>query len=766
VRHPSKRGLRRGVVAFLTLLTFVAAPLAAQADSGGAVPGITIDKTVYAGHDNGTACPGGETLTGPDGTATTYCFAVTNTGGTHLANVTVDDPALSITQANMTLQSGNPALLAPGAGVVWYYETTITDDLVNVASATGLPSDGQGNPDPSAPIPTDEDSASVEVESSGPDNTAIRIDKTVYASHDGGASCPGGELVTAVTGTPVTYCFVVTNTGDAWLDDVTVDDLDLEIDQSEMVLASGNPQHVAPNATVVWHYETSLIEDLVNTATTTGTPTDEGGTPIDITPPTDIDESTVEEESQPITTDIVIDKTVYEGHDDGASCPGAELVFEERDAPITYCFIVTNTGEANLADVVVDDPDLGITDAAMTLVSGNPSFLAPGASAVWYYEAALFDDLVNTASTTGTPTNEAGIPYDIPKPTDEDDAEVIWEEVDDNELLAAEIEIDKTVYSGHDVGSSCLGKDYLLAAFGSDITYCFKVTNTGEAHLADVVVDDPDLGITDAAMTLVSGNPSFLAPGASAVWYYETALDADLVNVASTTGTPQDEAGAPINVPKPTDEDDAEVEGGSIGDLITDIRINKTVYEGHDGGASCPGGEEVYDNIGTKITYCFVVTNTGEVHLANVTVNDPDLGITQTDMTLKSGNPALLAPGDSVVWFYETTLDDDLVNTASTTGTPSDSEGNPIDLVAPVDADSARVGELEVKQEEVLPATGLSVGQFGIIGTMLLLIGAALVTQVDRRRAHIVWRPLPRGVGQPIDPANDRRHAPRRRLRL
>ncbi len=387
--YPRNKGLRHGVVAFLTLLTFVAAPLAAQADSGGAVPGITIDKTVYAGHDNGTACPGGDTLTGPEGTAATYCLEVTNTGGTHLANVTVDDPALGITQANMTLKSGNPALLAPGASVVWYYETVITNDLVNVASATGLPSDGQGNPDPSAPIPTDEDSATVEVESSGPDNTAIRIDKTVYEGHDAGTSCPGGELVTAVTGTPVTYCFVVTNTGDTWLDNVTVDDLDLDIDQSEMTLGSGNPQHVAPNATVVWYYETSLTEDLVNTATTTGTPTDEGGTPIDITPPIDVDESEVNEESQPITTDIVIDKTVYEGHDSGASCPGADLVFDERGAPITYCFIVTNTGEAHLADVVVDDPDLGITDAAMTLISGNPSMLAPDATAVWY----LRDDL-------------------------------------------------------------------------------------------------------------------------------------------------------------------------------------------------------------------------------------------------------------------------------------------------------------------------------------------------------------------------------------
>jgi hypothetical protein len=121
-----------------------------------------------------------------------------------------------------------------------------------------------------------------------------------------------------------------------------------------------------------------------------------------------------------------------------------------------------------------------------------------------------------------------------------------------------------------------------------------------------------------------------------------------------------------------------------------------------------------------------------------------------------------------VVWFHETTLDDDLTNTASTTGTPSDSESNPIDLVAPVDSDSATVGVHEVKQEEVLPATGLSVGQFAIIGLVLFLLGTALATQVERRRVHVTPRPPPPRpwIVQPIDPASDRRQAPSRRLRL
>ncbi|MCB1018061.1 MAG: hypothetical protein KDB10_23450, partial [Acidimicrobiales bacterium] len=53
---------------------------------------------------------------------------------------------------------------------------------------------------------------------------AISVAKSVYRTHDGGAQCPGGELVQGRTGTEVTWCFVVTNEGDTTLVDVGVSD--------------------------------------------------------------------------------------------------------------------------------------------------------------------------------------------------------------------------------------------------------------------------------------------------------------------------------------------------------------------------------------------------------------------------------------------------------------------------------------------------------------------------------------------------------------
>jgi uncharacterized repeat protein (TIGR01451 family) len=112
-------------------------------------PGIKLDKTIYAGHTAGAGCPGGDELLIVDKTRAqkdvTYCFTVSNTGSTYLNNLTINDPELSITQANMTLLSGTFPL-APGATAVWYYQTTTNTSLDNTATVTGIPTNSAGVP--------------------------------------------------------------------------------------------------------------------------------------------------------------------------------------------------------------------------------------------------------------------------------------------------------------------------------------------------------------------------------------------------------------------------------------------------------------------------------------------------------------------------------------------------------------------------------------------------------------------------------------------
>ncbi|MDJ0961011.1 MAG: hypothetical protein QNJ88_10150, partial [Acidimicrobiia bacterium] len=202
----------RVTTGMLSLLLAIASIVAVPALAGAAELSLSLDKTVYLGHDNGSGCPGGEEVEGPRETAITYCFVVTNTGDAPLAGAAIGDPILAITSAEMTLLSGDPDLLSPGAQVVWFYEATITDELVNTATVGAFPLDASGSPSYGDDPVLASDTAVVHLGYIPPVTPDIEIDKTVYAGHDSGVSCPGEESVTVGAGDALTFCFRVENT--------------------------------------------------------------------------------------------------------------------------------------------------------------------------------------------------------------------------------------------------------------------------------------------------------------------------------------------------------------------------------------------------------------------------------------------------------------------------------------------------------------------------------------------------------------------------
>ena len=104
------------------------------------------------------------------------------------------------------------------------------------------------------------------------------------------------------------------------------------------------------------------------------------------------------------------------------------------------------------------------------------------------------------------------------------------------------------------------------------------------------------------------------------------------------------------------------------------IEIQKTVYLGHDGGASCPGTRSLLVASEIEATFCFAATNTGNTYLNDITMVDDILGITEEDMTLLSGSLPL-APGDTLVYYYETTVAQSMENTVKTCGKSTDEYG-------------------------------------------------------------------------------------------
>jgi uncharacterized repeat protein (TIGR01451 family) len=237
------------------------------------------------------------------------------------------------------------------------------------------------------------------------------------------------------------------------------------------------------------------------------------------------------------------------------------------DGVLTYTIIYTNAGPGAALDAMLTDT-LPLSTTFVSCSGGLSCGYVPpppGSGIVVFQLGTIISETsgivtvsvrVDAGAPTGTLTNTVELDYsdvlfsDYPPETDID--------VDQYEANAA-IEIAKTVYLGHDGGASCPGGESVTGANGTDVTYCFRVTNTGTTYLDSITINDPDLGITEADMTPLSGS-SPLAPGESLVYYYETVINGDLDNRASTSGNPTDADGIELpGLDDPTDDDTAAV---------------------------------------------------------------------------------------------------------------------------------------------------------------------------------------------------------------
>jgi uncharacterized repeat protein (TIGR01451 family) len=284
--------------------------------------------------------------------------------------------------------------------------------------------------------------------------------------------------------------------------------------------------------------------------------------------------------------------------------------------PITYSITVTNTGNEDLSNLVVNDPLLG----------GNlgkfPSTLAAGASDTETFTHTITqndpDPLTNTVTATANGASSGATV------SDQDSCST-------DVLHTPGIRIQKTCpASGH---------------IGDQITYSITVTNTGNERLDTLVVNDPLLGGS------LGKFPSSLAVGASdteTFTYTITANDPDpLTNTVTATAVGAD-SGTRVTDTDSCDTDVAHTPG---------IDVEKT----------CPTG----GNIGDQITYSITVTNTGDEALTGVVVNDPLLGGNL------AGFPSSLAVGGSVTRTVTHTITaddpDPLTNTVTASGTGTDS---------------------------------------------------------------------------------------------
>jgi uncharacterized repeat protein (TIGR01451 family) len=381
-------------------------------------------------------------------------------------------------------------------------------------------------------------------------------------------------------GDRIDYTFSITNTGNVTLTNVTLSDLNATV--------TGDPiPSMAPGAINTETYTASYIltqADIdagtyANAASVSGTPPAGSGAN-----PTDEDSDTTPLLRNP---SISLSKT-------GTYVDVINIGSYSAGDRIDYTFSITNTGNVTLTNVTLSDLNATVT--------GDPiPSMAPGAINTETYTASYIltqadidaGTYANAASVSGTPPAGSGA-----NPTDEDS--------DTTPLLRnPSISLSKT---GTYVDVINIGS----YSAGDRIDYTFSITNTGNVTLTNVTITDPTATVTGTPITSLA--PGAINTNAYTATYTLTQADIDAgtyFSTASVTGTS----------PSGSQLSNSDSDTQSI-IRLPDLSISKTSVKTE------------YTTAGEVINYTVVVTNTGNVTLSNVAVNDPLTGLNTTVTTL------------------------------------------------------------------------------------------------------------------------------------
>ena len=312
--------------------------------------------------------------------------------------------------------------------------------------------------------------------------------------------------------------------------------------------------------------------------------------------------------------------------------------FDAAGDVITYEFDVENTGNVTLTGLV-------ITDDIIASVSCPQSTLAPAAamvcSASYTVTQADVDagEVVNNASASGTPP--PGLPI---------------VETPDSETVESD------ALPGLSFEKRALTTGF--AAVGDILNYEFDVENTGTITLSGIV-------ITDDLIASVSCPQTTLAPTATMVCsasYTVTQADLDAGEVVNNASA---DANLPNGDPIPTANDTVTVDGMPSPQLD----IVKTSLTAD------------YSAVGDLIDFEITVTNTGNVSVSGIVVDDPLIPSLSCPSSDLAPTASFTCTGSYAV--TQADLDAGQVdNTATVSGTPSGGTLPPTTASETVDADA------------------------------------------------------------------------------
>jgi len=522
----------------------------------------------------------------------TYTFEFTNTGNVDLTNLTLVDPNI-----NASSLTGCPiATLAPGAvatcsGVRSVSQADIDSGTALLNTATPSATDPAGDPVTESDTTDNSTSTTVIV------NYSMSLDKPApsHTDNDVSGDISAGDLLT--------YTITATNTGTGTLTSLIIAD-------PLITPGSNTCASVAPGSTCV------LIGSYTVTSAdvATGSIANTAKADSDQTPPTTDDETVL----LPDAAHTIDKPAPVNADEDGSNDVSV-------GDTLNYTITATNSGTANLTNLVVSDNMITPSSTSCALVSPGSTCVLTGSYIVTAADVAA-GSIDNTASAESDQTASSSDSETVPVPS-------------------PELSIDKPAPANADEDGS---SDFSL---GDTLTYTVTATNSGTATLTTVVVSDP-------LLTPASATCTTLAPGADCILtgtYVVTAADIAAGVINNTASADSDQTGPvddseTVSVPDPAHTLDKVIASNADNDVSGDV------------------------SAGDVLTYTVTATNTGTAVLTNLLVSDPML-------TPSSNSCASIVVGATCVLTgtYTVTAADVVTGSIDNTATSSSDQTGPVD---------------------------------------------------------------------------------------
>jgi uncharacterized repeat protein (TIGR01451 family)/LPXTG-motif cell wall-anchored protein len=546
------------------------------------------------------------------GDTVTYSFLVTNTGNVTATGLAIVDDGFSGT-GSLSAISCPTTSVVPDAATTCTATYSLTQADVDAGSVTNTAHATATGAGGSAVI-------------SAPSTATVSVTQAAGLSLVKSADPSAAIAFTA--GQQLTYHYLVTNTGDVTVTNVGITEGEFTGSGTLSDIACPATT-LAPMAQVDCTATYTLTQDDIdggsvsNTATATGA--GPGGAPVSSQP------STVSTPAIPAPA-LALTKSASPTT---VSAPGDN---------VTYSFLVANTGNVTVTGAGIREDSFSGT-GTLSAISCPDTTLVPGqfTTCTATYGATQAD--IDAGSVTNTASATALAPGDAPVTSSSSSATVTATQ---SPGLAIAKTVDPTT----------------VDAAGQTVTYTFAVTNTGNATVSGISINETDF-TGSGILSAISCPPTALAPHdqlSCSATYVVTQQDMDAGSVSNTaTATGLDPAGSPVS------SDPSKVTFTVA--AAPALALVKTAH-----------ATTADSKVGQKVQYDFLITNTGNVTVNDVTAEeDAFTGTGSLGAPTCPAGAAALAPGAQVtcsIAYTVTQADIDqgsITNTATAVGTPAGS---------------------------------------------------------------------------------------------